>query len=554
MRNRLNRWLLGATSFVALAAFAPSAANAVDCLDANGNGMVTGTDCLQIAREASGLSTVPDPICPPGPPTACADANSNGGVDLSDALLCFRQVNGLANTIIPCATPPVMVACGTNRSGNINNSEIWQNCGANPSVTLTGPTFVQPGVTITVQAGARVEANPGVTATLVFTRGSRIIANGNATNPIVFTSNSPPKSTGDWGGIVLNGFAQANCGGSCFSEGFDPMVTPVAFGGSDDNDTSGIMRFVRIEFSGITLSLDNELNVLTMNGVGRSTQMDHIQTHRGDDDCFEWFGGAVDLKFAVASGCLDDLLDSQLGYRGRVQFALAVQELTGLDTGDRHGFEWDNNETVQGATPFSEPRMCNVTAVGTKNQGGSAGGKQGARIRRGTGGVIANTIISDFETVGLDIRDNTTTCPQIFSDWPSPCTTLKTTSPFLVVRDSLVFDVGASGTSYIASQCAAPCNVQTSWTTQRNLQLGADPGYNVANPTFPTSAADASKYVPTVGSNADTLVTTSCNATLADAFFDPAADYAGAFAPNATPANSNWLITAGPWINFNLTN
>ena len=139
------------------------------------------------------------------------------------------------------------------------------------------------------------------------------------------------------------------------------------------------MSFVRIEFSGITLSPDNELNVLTMNGVGRGTQMDHIQTHRGDDDCFEWFGGTVDLKFGVASGCLDDLLDSQLGYRGRVQHALAIQELTGLDTGDRHAFEWDNNETVQGATPFSEPRMCNVTAVGTRNQGGAAGGKQGAR-------------------------------------------------------------------------------------------------------------------------------------------------------------------------------
>jgi hypothetical protein len=555
MRNRLNRWLLGATSFVALAAFAPSAARAA-CMDANNNGSVTGTDCLQIAREALGLSTNPDPICPPGPPTSCADANSNGGVDLSDSLLCFRQVNGLANTIIPCATPPTPVACGAVRSGNINNSEIWQECPGGTSVTLNGPTFVQAGVTITVQPGAKVEANPGVTATLVFLRGSRIIANGNPTKPIIFTSNSPPKSTGDWGGIVLNGFAQANCGGDCFSEGFDPMVTPVSFGGSDDNDTSGIMKYVRVEFSGITLSFDNELNTLTMNAVGRSTQMDHIQTHRGDDDCFEWFGGAVDAKFLVASGCLDDLLDTQLGYRGRIQYALAIQELTGLDTGDRHAFEWDNNETVQGATPFNEPKMCNVTAVGTKNQGGSAGGKEGARLRRGTAGVISNTIISDFERSGLRVRDNTTTCKNIYTDHPSPCTTLKTTSPFLVVRDTLLFDdgPGATGTTFVESECAAPCNVQAAWTASRNLQVGADPGYATANPTFPTSASDANKYVPTVGSNADTLVTTSCNATLADGFFDASADYAGAFAPNNTPANSNWLITPGPWINFNLTN
>lgn len=550
MRHSFSRWLLGGV-FAALTVMASSAAYA-QCMDANGNGMVTGTDCLQIAREAVGLSTVPDPICPPGPPTACGDANANGSVDLTDALICFRQVNGLPNLFTPCTGAGPTVACGSTRSGNITSNQVWQNCSPGPSVTLTGPVFVQPGVTITIQPGARVEANPGVNAVLVFLRGSRINANGTPTNPIIFTSNSPPKDTGDWGGVVLNGFAQANCGGSCFSEGFDPMVTQVAFGGSDDNDTSGVMRYVRVEFSGIEFSADNELNVLTMNAVGRSTQMDHIQTHRGDDDCFEWFGGTVDLKFGVASGCLDDLVDWQLGWRGRAQHVLAIQEISGLDTGDRHGIEADNNETVQSATPFSEPRVCNATFVGTRNQGGAAGGKEGARLRRGTAGVVSNSIFSDFERSGLRIRDNATTCPNIWTS--TACTTLKTTSPFLRVQDTIVFDNGPAGVTHVEDECTPDpaCNVQTAWTGGAGLQVGVDPGYNTANPVFPSTAADATRYVPTVGSAADN-VNNSCDATLADAFFDPA-PYAGAFVPDNTPANSNWLSVAGPWINFNLTN
>ena len=104
-----------------------------------------------------------------------------------------------------------------------------------------------------------------------------------------------------------------------------------------------------------------------------------------------------------------------------------------------------------------------------------------------------------------------------------------------MVRDSIIFDTGPTGTTYVASQCAAPCNVQTAWTTQRNLQVGVDPGYATANPTFPTSAADANKYVPTVGSNADTLVNTSCNTVLSDAFFDASADLRGRVRPEQHP-------------------
>ena len=195
MKNWFNRWLLGAASSWR-SPRSPRRRTGRHCMDANNSMSVTGVDCLQIAREASGLSTFPDPICPPGPPTSCADANSNGGVDLSDALLCFRQVNGLPNVIIPCSTPPTPVACGSTRSGNITTARSGRTAAANPSVTLTGPTFVQPGVTITVQAGARVEANPGVTATLVFARGSRIIANGNATQPDHLHEQQPAEGHG----------------------------------------------------------------------------------------------------------------------------------------------------------------------------------------------------------------------------------------------------------------------------------------------------------------------------------------------------------------------
>ena len=551
MRITWRRCLLGLAALAAVA-FGPAPANAQGCGDVNNSGALNAPDCQLLARVAVGLQN-PATLCNGMGAASCGDMDGNGSIGLADALVCLRVLNNLPTLFTPCTGPGNNVACGSTRSGNINTNETWLDC-PGTSITITGPTFVQPGVTITIQPGALIEATPGATAFIVFQRDSRINANGTAANPIVFTSNSPPKSTGDWGGLVINGRAQANCGGSCFSEGFDPMSAPL-FGGTNDNDTSGILRFVRVEFSGITFSPDNELNVLTLNGVGRSTQMDHVQTHRGDDDCFEWFGGAVDGKFLVASGCLDDLVDWQLGWRGRVQHVLAIQALTGLDNGDRHAIEADNNETVQSASPFSEPKVCNLTAVGTKNEGGVAGGKEGARLRRTTGGIVANSVFTDFERSGLRIQD-TGTCANIWTSVPT-CSSanLKSTSPFLSVQNTFLFDngPGATGTVNVEDSSCGACDPQADWTAARGLQANVDPQYNTTNPVYPAGpglgAPGADRYVPTAASPA---ATAGADCQLVDPAFFDSATYAGAFDPDNTPATTNWLRVSSGWINFDL--
>src|SRR5262249_35658986 len=125
---------------------------------------------------------------------------------------------------------------------------------------------------------------------------ARINAIGTPAAPIVFTSDQPEggRNVGDWGGIVLNGRAPTNClaDGSCLAEG----LTGVVFGGPEANDTNGALSYVRIEFDGRQVAPDNALDVLSLNGVGRSTVVNHVQTNVGFDDCIEWFGGTVNAK------------------------------------------------------------------------------------------------------------------------------------------------------------------------------------------------------------------------------------------------------------------
>src|SRR5262249_29176242 len=150
-------------------------------------------------------------------------------------------------------------------------------------------------------------------------------APGTPANPIVFTSDQPPGSrvVGDWGGIVLNGNAPANCPvGACLAEG----LTGVEFGGNDPNDSSGVLEYARIEFGGIELVTESlEMGNLTLNGVGRGTILDHIQANVSFEDGIVLFGGTVNMKYVVVTSIGDDDFDWQLGYTGHVQFGLLLK-------------------------------------------------------------------------------------------------------------------------------------------------------------------------------------------------------------------------------------
>ena len=279
---------------------------------------------------------------------------------------------------------------------------------------LRGKVNMLGGTTLTIQAGTYLFGEKATTGYLVIDRGAQIIVNGTAAAPVVLTSDQDPSvggmAPGDNGGVVIHGRAIANCantvsGDSCVSEGGAGF-----FGGGNDADNSGIIRYMRIEYSGKELSVDNELNSLTMNSVGTGTTIEYVQATLGSDDSFEWFGGAAKARYLLATGMDDDGLDWQLGWRGAVQFAIVQQYPL---RGDK-GIEADNSE-FNFAAPFrSNPRLTNLTLIGTNPPTAGAGASnRGIHLRRGTAGTIVNSVILGFRGPGLDLSD-----PETFANCP----------------------------------------------------------------------------------------------------------------------------------------
>src|SRR5687768_8693251 len=231
---------------------------------------------------------------------------------------------------VPGIDKPVVVV-----TGEITGSDTWVNTNY---YVLRGAVFVRDGGTLNIQAGTTIVGESGSVGTLIVSQGGRLNAIGTRAQPIVFTSDQPvgQRGRGDWGGIIINGRAPINFGsGSAAGEG-DTGV----YGGSNPNDNSGVLSYVRVEFSGVEFSPDNELNGIAFQGVGRATRVDHVQAHMSRDDALEWFGGTVDGKYIVASNAADDAIDWTFGWSGRLQYAVVVQR---GDDGD-NGIEADNNE------------------------------------------------------------------------------------------------------------------------------------------------------------------------------------------------------------------
>ncbi len=256
---------------------------------------------------------------------------------------------------------------------------------------ISGGLFVASGATLTIEQGTRIyAADDGTTPFLSVQRGGRINAVGTANAPIVFTTIKTVTGVpgrGDWGGIVINGKARINTcpSNDCSAEGEGGTGT---YGGSNDYDDSGTMKYVRVEYAGKILGTDNELNGFSLNGVGSGTVLEHLQAYKGSDDGFEFFGGTVNLKWAVSTGNSDDSFDWTHGWRGKGQFWVVHQDVATCD----NGFEGDNWETDYNATPVSSPMISNFILVGADD--GSA--NSGARLRHGTKGKLWNGLVTGF--------------------------------------------------------------------------------------------------------------------------------------------------------------
>jgi hypothetical protein len=295
---------------------------------------------------------------------------------------------------VPGIDKPVVLV-----TGSIRGTENWVNTNY---YVLRGGVFVEDGATLNIQAGTRVIGESGSVGTLIVSQGGRLNAIGTAQAPIVFTSDQPigQRGRGDWGGLIINGRAPVNLEGG---EGEGEGDTGV-YGGTNPNDNSGILRYVRVEFSGIEFSPDNELNGIAFQGVGRGTQVDYVQAHMSRDDALEWFGGTVDGKHLVMSNAADDSLDWTFGWTGRIQFAAITQRGDDAD----NGIEADNSEFNNNALPRAHPQIYNITLCGDPDRNEGLESPRAANIRRGTAFTLRNFLVTGFKTVGFQISDTNT--------------------------------------------------------------------------------------------------------------------------------------------------
>ncbi len=375
---------------------------------------------------------------------------------------------------------------------------------------MQGVVLVEAGGTLIIPAGTQIQGDADIQPTALLVRiGGTIRANGTAAEPVVFTSSKPigSRARGDWGGVVLNG--ESNCNfpaGQCIGEGASGP-----YGGNKPNDNSGKLSYVRIEYAGFEVSFGNELNGLTLNGVGAGTQLEFIQAHYGLDDGIEFFGGTVDLKYAIVTGASDDSFDYSTGWQGRGQFWIAQQDPSDAD----NGFEVDGNEDDPDAMPFTTPTIYNVTLVGGGSASTPGESTRGMLLRRGTGGDIYNAIVMGFATAGLDI-DQAETVPRI--------TVQNSIFNNTLDFDTDVDDFDGDGVDDIDESAIA---LQAVWNNRTvDPQLIAP--FDRTNPDFR----------PAAGSPALTGAATPPN----DGFFT-VTDYVGGVDPNGAAWYEGWITT-----------
>jgi len=305
-----------------------------------------------------------------------------------------------------CAVNVKQTGNSVNLEGEIKGN---RNLSADSVYLLKGFVYVIDGAKLTIPAGTVIKGDKATMGSLIIERGGKIDAQGTSAKPIVFTSSQAKgaRTYGDWGGVILCGKAKINpTGGDAQIEG-GPRTH---YGGTDDADNSGILKYIRIEFAGYPFAPDKEINGLTFGGVGSGTTIDYIQVSYSADDSYEWFGGKVNCKHIIAFRGLDDEFDTDFGYSGKIQFAIGLRDYRKADISGSNGFESDNDASGSTNAPFTSPVFSNVSLIGpldtiTKSVSGDF--KRGMHLRRNTKLKVYNSVFAGWPT-GLMI-DGTST-------------------------------------------------------------------------------------------------------------------------------------------------
>lgn len=312
----------------------------------------------------------------------------------------------LVGTSLMAATVPVNAVITSNITWTNNNIYV-----------LYGEIIVKNNATLTIQPGTLIKGDKNTGGKLVIAAGAKINAQGTAAQPIVFTSNQPAgqRQRGDWSGIAILGKAPVN-----FKNANDVQIQGLLecgtapdynYGGTDPNDSSGVLSYVRIEYAGYICGTNTELNSLTLGGVGAGTKLDHVQVSYGQDDGIEWFGGTVNASHLISFASRDDDFDTDNGYSGKVQFGLIVRIDSIADQGDiSNAFESDNDANSTYNTPNTSAVFSNITVVGpAQTTTSTIDAKYGwaARLRRNTSLSIFNSIILGYKR-GVRIEGSVT--------------------------------------------------------------------------------------------------------------------------------------------------
>jgi hypothetical protein len=391
-------------------------------------------------------------------------------------------------------------------SGDITTNTTWT---SNNTYMLRDIVRVQTGATLTIEPGTIIYGENSTQGSLVVKPGGKLMAEGTLNNPIVFTSefNKPGSmqtpNYGDWGGIILLGNAPINVpGGVASIEGPGDQ-----YGGTDAEDNSGVMKYVRIEYPGIAYSPNNEINGLTFGGVGRGTTIDYIQVSYSGDDSYEWFGGTVNCKHLIAYRGWDDEFDTDFGYSGKLQFLVGLRDPEVADQSGSNGFESDNDGSGSTNSPRTSPTWWNVTMVGplaTTTTPINSLFKRGMHLRRSSQNKVNNALLMGWPLGILIDGVNTTTDAQ---------------NGVMYVKNSIVS--GNTGSVIDSTSSNGTFNPTTFFSSNNNrsfvtnAEVSLVAPFDLNNPNF----------FPQVGSPLLTGAGTPPN----DGFFDATATFVGAF-------------------------
>ncbi len=436
------------------------------------------------------------------------------------------------DTVTP---PPPVTEFVITDDGSGTGTVTWE---SGNTYILDGFVFVNDGQTLTIEAGAVVKGRAGQGANasaLIVARGGKINAAGTASEPIIFTaeqddlsdpSDIAPNTTGLWGGVLILGAAPLNSNpGETQIEGIPSSEPRGLYGGTNASDNSGTFQYCSIRYGGTDIGAGNEINGLTLGGVGNGTTIDHVEVIFNADDGVEFFGGTVNTKYLAVAFNGDDAYDYDEGFKGKGQFWFVVQS---DDASSDRGGEHDGGTDPETAMPYATPVVYNATYIGR----GEAAGKRALTFRDNAGGEYHNSIFVEWgKGVDIEILGNG---DDSYLQYQNKNLKLENNVFWNVAGndDTKIFAISAAKygctTAADPAQCAADSTAEVDAAKADFLAYFASANNTVTDPGISVG------YNP--DGNLDPVPATAINATpAADAWYT-AASYKGAFA-----TGDNWL-------------